>query len=172
MWLRLFRLTKAEYYADFLITPPITAVLISVSLIYGFTLWWLGQFGLGLFAWTGYEYAVHRVLLHRWPLSSFHALHHDDQVDYIAVHPVLTLLIYVASWMLFGLRSSAVVAGFSVGYLIYAALHTAFHHAAIGPAHWLFRLKRRHALHHRFARTNFGVVTSLWDRVFGTECHL
>jgi sterol desaturase/sphingolipid hydroxylase (fatty acid hydroxylase superfamily) len=36
---------------------------------------------------------------------------------------------------------------------------------------YLWRLKRRHTRHHYGKRPcNFGVVTSMWDRVFGTFC--
>ena len=165
---RLFKLTKREYYADFLITPPLTVGLLVHSALHGIDALWFAQLLIGLFVWTFYEYAVHRWILHGW-MSWFHDWHHDDQRDYIALHPILTLLLYGASWLIFGPRYSIATLGFSIGYVLYAALHTAFHYATIKNGHPLFNLKRRHALHHAVETTNYGVLTSLWDRLFRTE---
>lgn len=167
---RLFRLTKREYFADFLITAPLTIALLILSVMAGFGWAWLAQFAAGAIAWTFYEYAIHRWVSHRLLfIRDYHALHHAQQIDYIAVHPAVTAALYAASWLTFGAQSSAVMAGFSVGYLIYSALHTSFHYARIRGVGWLFKLKRRHALHHTFDGFNFGVSTSFWDRLFGTE---
>jgi sterol desaturase/sphingolipid hydroxylase (fatty acid hydroxylase superfamily) len=167
--LSLFKLNKREYYADFLITPPLTAALLGLSALHGFSPLWLVEFIVGLIAWTFYEYATHRWLLHQvWPFRDLHDLHHADQKDYIAVHPAVTLALYAGFWWVWGVSYSALAVGFSVGYVAYAFLHTAFHHTRIvsGP---LFKLKRRHALHHAFDDINFGVSTSVWDRLLGTE---
>jgi len=168
---RLVKLTKWEYYADFLITAPATLGLLILSVIHGVSLKWFGEAGIGLFVWSLYEYVVHRWVLHEAPLllRRFHAMHHDEPRDYIALHPLLTTLMYAGSWLAFGLQSSAAMIGFSIGYVVYAALHTLFHYADIRRGHPLWRLKRRHAIHHAVDDTNYGVVTSLWDRVFGTE---
>jgi sterol desaturase/sphingolipid hydroxylase (fatty acid hydroxylase superfamily) len=168
-WLRIFRLTKREYYADFFITPPITLALLAVSLWHGLTPWWPVQFALGALGWTAYEYALHRWVLHRVPgFRDMHALHHDNQRDYIAVHPVVTIAVYAIVAAIFGLQSSAVTVGFSSAYIAYSVLHTAFHYTTIGRGHWLYGMKMRHVAHHR-TDCNFGIVTSLWDRVFRTE---
>lgn len=165
---RLFRLTKREYYADFLITLPITFVFLIISAIHNIGVMWAGRLLLGIAIWTFYEYAVHRWVLHAW-ITWFHAWHHEDQRDYIALHPILTVAMYCVSLALFGQNHSDVFLGFSVGYVIYAALHTAFHYATIKSGHPLFKLKRRHAIHHSIDDNNYGVVTGFWDRVFGTE---
>lgn len=165
-----FRLTRREYFADFFITPPLTLVFAIYSLRHGFGALWIPEAALGWCAWTFYEYAVHRWALHGLPLfSDVHALHHRNQKDYIALPPWATLAVYAAFWMVFGIGSSAVIIGFSVGYIVYSALHTAFHYAAIAPAGWLARGDRRHHLHHRFDSVCFGVTTGFWDRLFGTE---
>jgi sterol desaturase/sphingolipid hydroxylase (fatty acid hydroxylase superfamily) len=168
-WVEYFRLSRREYFADFFITPPLTIALTVISLLH--CSWtWMPLFGAGLLAWTLYEYLMHRVGLHHvWFARDLHALHHDDQRDYIASHPLVTIAIYAVLWLLFGFNSSAFASGFSVGYVIYAALHTLFHYATILPGHPLFRLKRHHALHHKFDDANFGVSTRLWDRVFITH---
>lgn len=164
-----FRLRRWEYFADFFLTPPITIVIAAVSLANGPTLLWAVEFLVGLLWWTLYEYVAHRWILHRvWLFRDMHALHHVDQKDYIALHPLGTLALYGFLWLLFGLQSSALMVGFSIGYTIYSAAHTAFHYANIPAGHVLFAAKRRHALHHTFETTNYGVTTPLWDIIFRT----
>jgi sterol desaturase/sphingolipid hydroxylase (fatty acid hydroxylase superfamily) len=168
-WVDCFRLSRREYFADFFITPPVTAALIALSLWRGASWLWPLAFAVGVLAWTLYEYALHRWVLHlAWLARDLHALHHDDQRDYIATHPLATIALYVALWLAFGFQASAFAAGFSAGYVFYAFAHTAFHYATIGTGHPLFALKRHHALHHSFENCNFGVSTTLWDRAFRT----
>jgi sterol desaturase/sphingolipid hydroxylase (fatty acid hydroxylase superfamily) len=168
-WLRLFRLTKREYYADFFITPPITLALLIASARHGISALWFEEIAAGLLGWTLYEYAIHRWILHRvWFFRDMHELHHERQRDYIAVHPIITILIYGSLWAAFGFSSSALMIGFSVGYIVYAVSHTAFHYATINKGHWLYGLKMRHAAHHR-SDCCFGITTSLWDKIFNTE---
>jgi len=167
-WLDLFRRTPREYYADFFITPPITLALLVISLMHA-TILWPAFFAIGILLWTFYEYFSHRVIAHNVPLfREAHALHHDKQNDHIALHPLVVLSIYGFFWLLFGFASGAMSVGFSVGYVIYSIAHTAFHYAKIEPGHFLYPLKLLHMLHHR-RDVNFGVTTSLWDRVFNTE---
>ncbi len=167
---RLVKLTRREYFADFFITPPLTLALMAWSVWSDFSVWWPLWFAGGLAAWTLYEYGFHRFALHHAPLlKDVHDLHHADQRDYIAVHPAVTIALYVSFAVLFGIGSSALTVGFSTGYVIYAAAHTAFHYAKIGSGHWLFALKRHHALHHTFHNANYGVTTRVWDRLFRTS---
>ena len=169
-WLpTLVRLTRREYFADFFVTPPITLALAVVSISHGVSLRWLMLFAAGWFAWTLYEYAVHRISHHAPWLSDLHWLHHRNQKDYIGLHPALTLLFYVVVWLLFGFSAAPFAIGFSVGYIVYAALHTAFHYAHIREGDWLWALKQRHVAHHRFHDRYFGVTWDLWDAVFRTR---
>jgi sterol desaturase/sphingolipid hydroxylase (fatty acid hydroxylase superfamily) len=171
-WLDLFRRTRREYYADFFITPPITLALLIISVWHGLSFLWPIQFAVGAIGWTLYEYATHRWILHRILLfRDMHALHHAHQRDYIAVHPLVTIAVYALVAAIFGIGSSAVTVGFSTAYIAYSCMHTAFHYAEIDNGHWLYRMKMRHAAHHRM-EVNFGVSTSLWDRVFRTEGNL
>ena len=168
-WLNFFRRTRREYFADFFITPPITVALLALSLSTSFSATWPLKFLAGLVLWTFYEYATHRWVMHAiWPFREAHALHHADQQDYIALHPLVTLGLYAVTAAIFGVNSSAVTVGFSVGYIVYSSYHTAFHYAIIWPTSWLYQPKLRHDIHHRMPK-NFGVTTSLWDRIFGTE---
>src|SRR5882762_1622101 len=113
-WLNLFRRTRREYFADFFITPPITLALLVVSLLHSFSVLWPLQFLAGMVAWTFYEYASHRWVLHGLPFfREAHDLHHAHQRDYIAVHPLVTIALYAVLWMIFGVGSSAVTVGFS-----------------------------------------------------------
>jgi sterol desaturase/sphingolipid hydroxylase (fatty acid hydroxylase superfamily) len=168
--LSLFRLSRRAYYADFLITPPLTLALLVLSALHVMSPLWLVQLAIGMAVWTLYEYVTHRWLLHRvWFFRDLHGLHHDDQKEYIAVHPIVTLALYAVFWLLFGFNYSAFAVGFSVGYVVYSCLHTAFHYANIVNGNPLLKLKRRHAIHHKFDNKNFGVTTGFWDRRFGTE---
>ena len=168
-WLDLFRRTKPEYYADFFITTPVTIFVLVMSFLYNPLLACLGWFALGVFIWSFYEYALHRWILHHTPFfKDTHQLHHDAPKDYIAIHPIMTLLSYLLFWFLFGFTTAnPIMAGFSVAYFIYSVEHTMFHYARITPGHLLYRLKRLHAIHHR-KNVNFGVSSPLWDIVFGT----
>lgn len=168
-WQEYFILTRREYFADFFITPPITLALATISVIKSPSLMWPVKFAIGAAVWTLYEYALHRWFLHHfWGARELHGLHHDDQRAYVATHPIVTLAIYGAGWLLLGFDQGAFAAGFACAYVVYSALHTAFHYVAIPPGHWLFALKRHHALHHVVHDRNFGVSTTLWDRAFGT----
>ena len=63
-----------------------------------------------------------------------------------------------------------------LGYLAYVGVHYALHHVnSLGPTWlpaslrvWLRNLIRAHAVHHHQTQYNFGVTTTIWDRVFGT----
>jgi sterol desaturase/sphingolipid hydroxylase (fatty acid hydroxylase superfamily) len=161
MWLSLFRRTPREYYADFFITTPITAVLLFLSLVDP-DIFWPVRFGAGVLLWTLYEYVAHRWVSHGLPFfRDAHALHHKAQRDYIALHPAVTLALYLMFWALFGFGYGAMSVGFSVGYVFYAFAHTAFHYATIEPGHFLYGLKMRHVLHHR-TDVNFGVTTAFF----------
>lgn len=161
----LFRLTKGEYFADFFITPPLTLALLIVSLMSASWTWPI-WFVVGVFAWTLYEYATHRWVSHRVGIfRDAHALHHQRQRDYIAIHPAATLLLYCAFWLAFGFNSSAIAVGFSVGYVAYSAMHTLFHY---GSSRLLVAGRARHGVHHKWGVFNYGVTTGFWDRIFGT----
>ena len=162
---RLFRLTRAEYYADFLITPPLT--LYVAARAYPRADWWWPLLAVvGFVAWTLYEYALHRFVMHRRPMVRFHAMHHRDQLDYVAQHPAITLATYAVVWLTLGAATTPAALGFSVGYVWYAAAHTLIHYSDVAP---LRRLREHHAGHHAYGSRNFGVTTTTWDRLFGTE---
>lgn len=166
-----FRLSKREYYADFLITPPVTAV-------YAIYAWekssnataFIGMFILGWLLWTFYEYILHRYILHAFFFfRNQHDMHHDDAKDYIGLPPWGTVFNYLAFYFMFGIHSNALMVGFSTGYIMYAVLHTIVHYKRIRKTDRLWNLYRRHCLHHTIGNVNYGVTLSVWDRLFRTE---
>lgn len=166
---RLFVLTKKEYFADFVITPSLTFILLLFSLS-SFSWSWIPLFVLGIVFWTFYEYLFHRFLLHHMiGLYEIHMIHHRNQKEYVGIHPLITLSISVTFWTLFGIHSIPLMVGFSMGYIGYSILHTMCHYYIGYHSDWFFRLKMRHINHHRYYNKNFGVSVSWWDKLFDTE---
>lgn len=126
--------------------------------------------------YTLYEYVVHRFFFHgrRSPalLRRGHGLHHRDPHAHlsmpfvlIAVQAVVLLTVAVAA---FGPTDGPLFAAvFAAGYGVYGGLHTLVHRESLTWP-WLVRAREVHQRHHDRPGRNFGVTTSLWDRVFGT----
>jgi sterol desaturase/sphingolipid hydroxylase (fatty acid hydroxylase superfamily) len=132
---------------------------------------------LGCLSYGLLEYVVHRWVLHGPPSMATrgHARHHDQPAALIATPPFIVATIALAVWAGLSLAydagdSALVVCGLYAGYNYFALFHHWEHHhrrnAAYG-AYWR-RLDRAHRLHHRRQDVNFGVSTTIWDRVFGT----
>jgi len=130
----------------------------------------------GFAAWGLLEYAIHRWVGHGLPSLARrgHAMHHADARALIAA-PVFVImagafLIWAALLLLVGTGIAALlVCGLYVGYNHYALLHHVLHHhEALAVRVGLQRLDRRHRIHHVHHDVNFGVTSTLWDRVFGT----
>ncbi len=173
------KMSKLGYFSEFLLFPPL--VVIAILLVFrGSTrpqpVIWLLVYGGGLVGWTLIEYLLHRVLFHHAPiLSKIHARHHHAPQDLIgtpAWASALIGLIVVASpsWATLGFGlGTAATAGLVTGYLWYDFVHYASHHWRPRRNSYLYRARLRHARHHhRSDSGNFGVTTSVWDRVFGT----
>ncbi|WP_430913898.1 sterol desaturase family protein [Methylobacterium sp. sgz302541] len=153
-------MSRFAYYADFVLMPAMILVL----LVLGSPT--LAGVLFGAAAWTLAEYAAHRVLFHRPPLfKAAHDEHHARPCGRTGVSSLHSFAIFVGLALLL---PADVLAGFALGYLAYITAHHAVHHWRIGPRHPLYGLKLRHAMHHHGVEANFGVVTTLWDRVFGT----
>jgi dihydroceramide fatty acyl 2-hydroxylase len=134
--------------------------------------------GAGLTAWTFAEYWLHRGPMHRArgrdPLAAQHRAHH---VDPAATDPLartagvlgMAALGAVATRPLApsGPRvANGAALGWALGYAAYDRLHWNVHHRA--PHRTDDARRRRHLDHHVHPGRNFGVTTSVWDRVFGT----
>ena len=172
-------MSKFGYFSEFLLFPPL--ILVGTLLTFRRSMpahptEWLFVFALGIVGWTLAEYLLHRVLFHHAPiLSVIHERHHDEPQELIgtpAWASALVGLFAVAGpiWAIVGLDFGiAAVAGLVTGYLWYVFVHYASHHWQPRRDSYLYRVRLRHARHHHLShKGNFGVTTSLWDRVFGT----
>lgn len=173
------RLSKAGYYADFFVYPPMVIGLAGVALrapnsvaLAG----WVISCLVGLGFWTLIEYIFHRFVLHRFPLvRDMHDMHHEHPSAFVGTPTWLSLPAIVVGaflplwWQINFVIASGITAGVTLGYLAYVGLHHAVHHWRITRSSFLYPLKMRHAQHHYTGlEGNFGVTTSFWDRLFGT----
>lgn len=137
----------------------------------------LMSFLVGLAAYSLAEYSIHRWLLHN-PRSIFfypHASHHIDPTKPASFPFVTTPVTLVPIWLLLTRLhfepASFLLCGFSAGYFYFGVLHHVEHTTRINqiPFRWLQERWAAHSVHHRLDQTNFGVMTSFWDHVFGTK---
>lgn len=133
----------------------------------------------GAVAWTAAEYGLHRFAMHvprgRGLASTEHLKHHAD-VTYFspaskkaASAAGSTAVVYPVAASIAGRRRALpFTAGFLVTYYAYEIAHRRTH--THPPANRYGRWARRNHLHHHFGAPlrNFGVTTSIWDRLFGT----
>jgi cyclopropane-fatty-acyl-phospholipid synthase len=131
----------------------------------------------GLASWSIIEYLLHRFILHGvQPFKSWHAEHHRRPTALIYAPTILSAtliftLVFLPARLVSNLWwASAFTLGVLSGYLAYAITHHATHHWGASRA-WLQQRKRWHALHHqrRGPAGCYGVTTSFWDRVFGSD---
>jgi sterol desaturase/sphingolipid hydroxylase (fatty acid hydroxylase superfamily) len=146
---------------------------------------YLGLFAGGYLTWTFSEYWVHRYVYHvktekKWLLKIQHlghGIHHQYPKDptRLAMPPVPAIIgisiFFSIFWLIMGNYAFAFFPGFLLGYVAYISIHYMQHifkPPAFGPIN---RLWKWHALHHyKYPETKaFGVSTSLWDVVFGTQ---
>lgn len=160
-----WQISKAAYYVDFFVVP---LAVVAAGWYRDVDLFTQRDFfplyALGWLSWTFIEYAVHRWIEHGIePFRTEHMMHHRDPAEYIAVSPLSTVPLIIVLMFLLPLGAYL---GLLAGYYTYIWVHDSFHHGhQTGP---LSNRERRHLGHHRKWKTNFGVSTSLWDRVFGT----
>jgi len=171
--------TKIGFYADLFFYP----IVIGGWLLYDlcgrhFALhsrWWLA-FVCGAMLWTLVEYLLHRFVYHEVAgIKELHGMHHARPNDFIGS----PLWVSIASFacLLAGLALAwnleiawGITSGLMVGYVSYLLTHDAVHRWRLGERSWLRSHRLRHLRHHRYSEPgNFGVTTSFWDLVFGTE---
>ena len=131
----------------------------------------------GFLAWGLLEYVLHRFVMHGRPSMARrgHALHHADDTAPIST-PVFIMM--ALAWAICALLSLVMpfgaacllVFGTYAGYNYYALLHHVQHHraAALEGVPLFARLERAHRIHHDHHVVNYGVSTTLWDRLLGT----
>ena len=173
------------YFMDFYVYPPLIVLCMIVAVDGG-----PRQVAvatalavLGLAVWTLAEYLIHRFAFHHVPgLKTAHLEHHAEPMGLHGSPTVVTVLVFAGLalaplWYLTSLQTAAALtAGLMAGYLAYVGVHYALHHVnSLGPRWlpasakvWLRNLIRAHAVHHHQIEYNFGVTTTIWDRVFGT----
>jgi len=175
------RLNRFVYFADFIVYPFVIAILFAVSLCLQWPPSWEGLAvgcASGVAIWSLLEYLIHRFVLHGIVyFAVMHETHHSDPRALVGA-PVWLSLGAICCGALLPLclliavrEACCVTAGLMLGYLWFGLLHHKIHHSHPEYGTYLWRLKRHHALHH-YGRTpcNFGVITSAWDRMFGTYC--
>lgn len=145
----------------------------------------------GVLLWSLIEYALHRFGLHlpqhsrSWRVAYFlvHGHHHGQPRDaerLVATLPqsaLLLALVYGLASLVSALSGldrrygsapvAALLAGTTLGYLLYEAAHYAIHHVRSrrGP---LRLIARHHLAHHADPTSRYGISTPLWDHVFRT----
>jgi sterol desaturase/sphingolipid hydroxylase (fatty acid hydroxylase superfamily) len=169
--------SRANYYGGIAADLSLSVV----AIIAGFALGDRVVFGLiamlvGMVWYSLCEYGIHRWLYHTGAniVVALHARHHADP-DLVYGPPFYySLTIAFVHGALIGAVAGAplgLVFGGAMlfGYGQQSAIHHAAHrypHVDVLGAH--SGLRRHHAVHHRGGASNFGVSTTLWDRVFGT----
>ena len=145
----------------------------------------LTAFGAGAVSWPVYEYFIHRVLFHGpdedSPEASQHINHHRHPAQYNdytlgdAYQEIASFAPQYSAAMVAGLtpftgfsRAAAYVAGVWVGMALYETEHIRAHNQGPKTARQK-RLVKHHLDHHfRHPKANFGVTTTVFDKVFGT----
>ena len=131
--------------------------------------------GLASYSWI--EYAVHRWILHGpFPAARRgHARHHGAPRALISTPLFVIMTAAVIVWLLGDLFlprgvSALVVFGLYASYNYFALLHHVQHHrgAALARVTYWRHLERHHHVHHHQPIVNFGISTTIWDRLFGT----
>lgn len=131
---------------------------------------------IGLIGYSLIEYVFHRWLLHG-SLTRDHKLHHVEPSAAhampfstgLAAHTVMLVTLSLGIGLDLAL---CITLGSSIGYAIYGQLHELIHRDPSLARRLTPRLYRHHMLHHRTRsggdEYNFGVLTTFWDRLFGT----
>jgi len=174
--------SKVGYYADFIVFPLLMVGLAirEMEVLRGFPYLWLGSVAFGLLMWTIVEYGVHRCVLHSIEtVARLHEQHHAKPGAYVGTPTWMSLLCFVLggfapALVLFGWQvASGLTIGLLFGYLWYLLVHDAVHRRQVQRGSLLYKLKIHHARHHHAKMPgNFGVTSSFWDRVFGTDLAL
>jgi sterol desaturase/sphingolipid hydroxylase (fatty acid hydroxylase superfamily) len=132
----------------------------------------------GLASYTLAEYVFHRWVLHEL-VTEGHQLHHVEPFSPHAMPFSAGLSIHTAMLVLLAISTGFDVAlylmlGSSIGYALYCQLHELIHRDPSLARRLVPGLYRHHLLHHRTNGStmgkdyNFGVLTTFWDRMFGT----
>lgn len=162
---------------SYLVWDSLSVLAVSIATV-------LVLFFSGIFLWTFAEYMLHQFVFHYHPKSTvgkrvfwiLHGVHHDYPNDplRLVMPPIISLPLAIFFYSLFDLLigtqyAPSLMAGFTLGYLIYDISHYAIHHFNIKGSY--FGWIREHHLRHHFSDSErgFGVSSPLWDIVFKTD---
>ena len=129
---------------------------------------------IGFMAWGLLEYVLHRWVLHGRPSMArrSHARHHADDTALLSTPGLVAIAAACGLWTMLSKVfrtevASQLVFGLYVGYNHYALVHHWQHrqHTALT---YVRTLERVHRTHHAQHTVNYGVTTTLWDRLLGT----
>ena len=132
---------------------------------------------IGFLSWGLLEYTLHRFVLHgRSSIArQGHVQHHADPTALISTPMFMLLALFVVTWLLVGLVAPADVAAFYICglytcYNYFVVVHHLQHHRPqdLARVAYVEQLERMHHMHHERQSVNFGISTTVWDRVFGT----
>jgi dihydroceramide fatty acyl 2-hydroxylase len=139
----------------------------------------LAYFAAGALTWTALEWLLHGQVFHsrrlRNPFAKEHALHHADPLHVIgwarkllSIGLLIAILVAVLRLAFGGYEPAAFPVGLGLASLGYESLHRLIHSRP--PRTRYGRWVRLNHVQHHFhtPRRNFGVTTTIWDRVFGT----
>ncbi len=173
LWGLLFQLVYVALVLPFLLTPETRP-------------WWRTLFDIAaiLMVYDFFYYLTHRFLFHAsafgGPLVWMHAVHHQQKnpcrLDSNYLHPLETcigLALYCGTiTLLAALMGDFQVVTIVVTYVLFLEINE-HNHDLMEINHFPFRtLYRKAHLHHvhhaRFTGGNFGTISSLYDRLFGT----
>ncbi len=139
-----------------------------------------------IISWTFAEYALHRFIFHmelympdnalfRATHYIFHGIHHAFPMDPDRL--VFPVVMAFALWHVFHfiwvttmpeVMINTFTGGFIFSYMVYDLGHCYFHHSQ--PLQVVEYRKKYHMYHHYKDPDNgYGITTSIWDQVFGTE---
>lgn len=137
------------------------------------------SFILGVLLWTFAEYMLHRFLGHEHKGKNFfkkeHLQHHAKFNYFAPAHKKLisASLVFVILFLIGILFAPVLIVlfflcGFFGMYGMYELTHFRYH--AKDPVAAPFIILRKHHFYHHFhnPKTNHGVTTRFWDRIFGT----
>jgi sterol desaturase/sphingolipid hydroxylase (fatty acid hydroxylase superfamily) len=95
--------------------------------------------------------------------------HDEESITHLYVLPV-GVCGALALWLLPITFSLTVIVVFLLSFTAHAYLHVQFHldHTPWERFTWFRRRQYAHWIHHDVPSSNFGVIDSTWDRVFGT----
>jgi sterol desaturase/sphingolipid hydroxylase (fatty acid hydroxylase superfamily) len=178
--------SKVHWTVPIWLYVPLVSYLVWHSLaVLDVSVWYVvGLFLSGVFLWSLTEYVLHQFVFHYHPKSVLgkriiwvlHGVHHDYPNDplRLVMPPIISLPLAILFYSLFVLilgksLAPSLMAGFTLGYLIYDISHYAIHHFNIKGSY--FGWIREHHLRHHFSdpERGFGVSSPFWDVVFGTD---